>query len=357
MPFFQCPSCNAQVQVAEDFAGKLVVCPQCQQSAPVPTNADATPQGITTPELVRSPLRRFEDECAEALPSILDPCPRRGLFARLPVGKALSGVGVGAVTVTLVGFLIIEVKKVRDSAARTQDIGNIFCVALAMHSFHDTHRRFPFNGSHHSVDDQRYLGVAQAKDPRSGSWLFQILPFVDQAEIFENPQLGRARPVAIFLSPGRGRPGIEDGGGVWSDYFYNNYLNNPKEASKPNAADVRRHFKDITDGASNTIMIGQGSIDTRQYRATAHVTFCSNIFVGGTAGTMRAGENGERSPAGITLRRDTAEAPSMGSWGSPWPQGVLICMVDGAARFFPYQTENFSDFLTPTGNEAVVCPE
>ena len=54
-------------------------------------------------------------------------------------------------------------------------------------------------------------------------------------------------------------------------------------AEKPDAPDNKRTFIGITDGTSNTIMLGHGNINTTQYQAAADVTLSSNIFGGGSS--------------------------------------------------------------------------
>ena len=97
----------------------------------------------------------------------------------------------------------------------------------------------------------------------------------------------------------------------------------------------------ITDGTSNTIFVGHGNIKISQYKSAANVTLSSNIFKGGTTGTMRAGENTTAkkadNPGGVTLRRDSDIAPTVGSWGGPFAQGGFMALADGSVRMFPYR--------------------
>jgi prepilin-type N-terminal cleavage/methylation domain-containing protein len=260
----------------------------------------------------------------------------------------------------LIALLVPAVQKVREAATRTQSTNNLKQIALAYHNFHDTYRRMPFNGSDAPVGNDKYTAAAKASTVTSGSWGFQILPYIEQAPMYQN--LDRKSSVPTYLCPGRGRPGVEtsNGGGAWTDYFYNNYLNDPLQAAKPNAADNRRNFIGITDGTSNTVMVGHGNIKMSQYPANADVTASSNIFVGGTIGTCRAGDNTTKNkpndPTGASLQQDSNANPGIGSWGGPFQQGALIGMCDGSVRMFPYATKNFSAMLTPDGGEAVFVP-
>ena len=252
------------------------------------------------------------------------------------------------VILAIIGFLIAllvpAVQKVREAAARTQSMNNLKQIGLGFHSFHHFYKHLPFNGSDTAVGNVKYSAAAKANDPSSGSWGFQILPFIEQAPLFQKPD-PKAAGMSIFLCPGRGRPASE----AWTDYFYNNYLNDPMNAEKPDAADKKCRITDITDGTSNTVMVGEGNIKISQYKDDANVTLSSNIFIGGTTGTMRSGKNGAANPAGVTLQRDSDEAPTLGSWGGPFSGGGLMGTADGSVQFYAYGLKGFAAMLTPAG--------
>jgi type II secretory pathway pseudopilin PulG len=347
MPTFHCPSCKAVIQAGEGYAGKVVVCPTCQQSATVPARDGA----FTDLPQMPKPMPAAPD--SPPVPSIA-----RGPFFWLPPGMITVLVCV-AIIATLFALLVPATRRVREAPARTQETNNLKNIGLAIHGFHDVNKRLPFNGSDVAVNGDAYSAAAKPGDFRSGSWAFQILPFIDQNPLF-NPVGGQFKKediVACYISPGRGRPPIEQNAGAWCDYFINGYVNDPNQASNPAAPDFGRTLNGITDGSSNTILVGQGNISTLHYSQNANVTLCTNIFQGGTTGTMRSGNNGAKAPGGVTLERDSAKLPTIGSWGGPFPQGGMMAMGDATVRLFPYNTQNFSSFLTPTGEEQVILPD
>jgi hypothetical protein len=371
---FGCPSCQARCEAAPEFAGKSVVCPNCGKTAAVPRDAaaiTATPPmsplalppltAVTTPDVAEAQQARKRAEQADADDrwggkSIL----RDGGAPRSWLQIGVYAIVIFGVALVLVALLVPATEKVREAAARTQSTNNLKQISLACHSFHDANRRLPFNGSDASpakAPEAKYSKEAVGGHFTSGSWAFQTLAYIDSNPEFNQPRRNFGMPV--YLCPGRGRPLLEttNGGGGWTDYFYNNYLNDPLQAGKPDAPDARRTLVGITDGTSLTILVGHGNINTTQYASSANVALSTNIYLGGTTGTMRAGDNGKTNPTGVIFKRDAAENPGIGSWGGPFPQGGLMAMGDATVRMFPYSMQNLGAFLTPTGDEAVVLPD
>jgi hypothetical protein len=272
-----------------------------------------------------------------------------GIVAVLLVCCICTPVGVG------VGLMFMGIGNVQGAAARTQSINNLKQIGLAFQSFHDANKRLPFNGSNQAVGNVKYSATAIAGNPTSGSWAFQILPYMEEIQMYN--AIDKTRGIKTDMCPGRSRPQVEAGGGAWTDYFINGYVNDPNQASKPDAPDNKRTLIGISDGTSNTIIVGHGNITLADYTKNANVAGSTNIFVGGTVGTLRSGNNGATNPGGVTLSKDSAAAPGIGSWGGPFPQGALMAMGDGTVRMFPYTTPNFSAFLTPTGNENTILPD
>src|SRR5207253_287980 len=108
------------------------------------------------------------------------------------------------------------------------------------------------------------------------------------------------------------------------------------------AVDVRRTMVGVTDGTSNTIIVGHGNIQTGSYGTAVVAGYSNTILTGGTADTARG------TPSATGFVRDSTSANY--SWGGPFPQGALMCMLDGTVRMWTYTgatVTNLIAALTP----------
>jgi type II secretory pathway pseudopilin PulG len=272
---------------------------------------------------------------------------------------------------TLIAVLVPPLQKVREAQARTNSTNNLKEIGLAAHSFHDMHKRLPFNGSSVAMKDEPYSLNAVANQPRSGSWAFQIAPFMDQRAMFAAGTSDTG--IALLMCPGRGRPSTSTTPAVgattppWSDYIINPWLNDNLNGggltTTSAVQDNQRTLVGITDGTSNTIFFGQGQINTQDYwRRDATPGYMDTILIGGTTATALSS-----NPAAglVTFARDSEDTrrDAARGWGGPWAQGCLLCMGDATVRLFGYELPTglfgtgtgigipgtLSEWLTPTG--------
>ena len=359
MPTFQCQTCEIIRQIASEYTDPSIICPECRKGAARVSRANEILRNDNV--YMQGMARRRDDDDDDDLP----PSKRKkqegggggstmllilGIVGVVAVCCVCTPIGIAA------AIFFPAIQGVRETAARTQSTNNLKNLTLGFHAYHDMNKHFPFNGSNIAVAGVSYSATAKANDPRSGSWAFQICPFIDQPGTFATAN--RNDVIPTLLCPGRGRPlrEVSNGGGAWTDYHINGYLNDPNQASKPDAPIIKRKLFEIKDGTSNTIMVGHGNISTADYKKDGNVTGSCNIFVGGTIGTLRAGNNGAANPGGVTLSRDSDKAPGIGNWGGPFATGGLMAMGDATVRPFAYTTASFSAFLTPEGAENVLLP-
>jgi prepilin-type N-terminal cleavage/methylation domain-containing protein/prepilin-type processing-associated H-X9-DG protein len=77
-----------------------------------------------------------------------------------------------AIIAILIGLLVPAVQKVRDAAARAQCQNNLKQIGLAMHSFHDSYKKFP-------------VGRQTVNGDYFANWAILILPFLEQGPLFK----------------------------------------------------------------------------------------------------------------------------------------------------------------------------
>jgi prepilin-type N-terminal cleavage/methylation domain-containing protein len=296
-----------------------------------------------------------------------------------------------AIIAILIALLVPAVQKVREAAARTQSTNNLKQIALAVHSFHDTHRRIPFNGINAGVQyiptDSTipYYGTATSSVSSSGSWLFQILPYCDQGPMFQTAAATPANTgIQTFMCPGRGRQVFCETG-PWSDYAINAILNATKATAVDpvvagaaytpttvfHAADSKLSLLGIKDGSSNTILAGHGYIERGSYATTTAIPGSQPIWIGGTEGTARGYGTTvgftvltvSTGPAARAMRDDLAIASPL-PWGGPFPAGALFAWCDASVKLVSYSTPMtagtgtvFGAFLTPSNGETVTTPD
>jgi prepilin-type processing-associated H-X9-DG protein len=82
-----------------------------------------------------------------------------------------------AIIATLIGLLLPAVQKVREAAARMSCQNNLKQLALAVHTYHDAHRKLPPGA-------QMDLGISSSFTPGT-SWLVFILPHIEQGNLRE----------------------------------------------------------------------------------------------------------------------------------------------------------------------------
>src|SRR5262245_39681357 len=107
-----------------------------------------------------------------------------------------------AIIAILIGLLLPAVQKVRVAAARASCQNNLKQIGLACHTFHDARGYLPWPGS---------VSPANSATPDSGPWSFQILPYLEQQNVFNSvTATDTTRNVTLksFLCPGRGRKGF-----------------------------------------------------------------------------------------------------------------------------------------------------
>jgi len=236
-----------------------------------------------------------------------------------------------AIIAILIGLLLPAVQKVREAAARMSCSNNLKQIGLGMHNYHDTRQsKIPNNGTNTAY-------------PADWCWAFHILPFIEQDNLFKAawngnpaPQVANAgivqnSPVKTYICPARGRGGYSTAGanspgwnGPFTDYkinwdsFDNSSQTNPNRLSMAIITSQR--------GTSNTLYVGEGFLDTREYVRNHASNWEENIYSGGYGGTGR----------GSTVLMKDDQSGQGDKWGGPHGGGGLFLFVDGSVRTVAY---------------------
>lgn len=274
-----------------------------------------------------------------------------------------------AIIAILIALLLPAVQQAREAARRTQCKNNLKQLGLALHNYHDVHLIFPAA----SYQMAQYLNDEDA----SYGWATMLLPFIDQAPLFHlldpgSPEnlsdavgAGGAKldamqkPFPAFRCPSDTAPDLNDIHKI-SDgttarnttLATSNYVgsNNTARVTTRNAAGLfvssastnantitKRRIRDVTDGTSNTIAIGERAYILAGSNMGASVVFGHN----GSVGTTGGGANNNHFVIGLGgirthMNDNTSYGNHVHSWNtfsSVHTGGAQFLMCDGAVRF------------------------
>jgi prepilin-type processing-associated H-X9-DG protein/prepilin-type N-terminal cleavage/methylation domain-containing protein len=108
-----------------------------------------------------------------------------------------------AIIAILIGLLLPAVQKIREAANRMSCSNKLKQIALATHNYHDTAGHFPRGGHYNPVDALRNSpsSLNPAYRASRGSWLYQILPYIEQNNIYSYSNGGSSPLSAIIAIP------------------------------------------------------------------------------------------------------------------------------------------------------------
>jgi prepilin-type N-terminal cleavage/methylation domain-containing protein/prepilin-type processing-associated H-X9-DG protein len=214
-----------------------------------------------------------------------------------------------AIIAILIALLVPAVQKVREAAARTQCLNNLKQIGLALHGYHDARKVLPPGAS---ADIAPWKTAGSDQDWGS-SWMVHILAYIDQGPIAtawqfanqsgwqnsNNNTLIRGAPVASYRCPSTSLPPMNPysailpgAGGVGT--FYTTYVGIAGSSSDVGVRTVGtnlvstqgvlfQHSKvtlvSITDGTSNTLMVGEQS---NHLRNASNQIILGNTYGGAT---------------------------------------------------------------------------
>jgi type II secretory pathway pseudopilin PulG len=156
-----------------------------------------------------------------------------------------------AILAILFSLLLPALLKVRRAADRVRSVNNLRQLALACHNYSDANASFPPGN-----DDNNFSASARLLPYLEQSALYNTLDMKKPSTDKANAMVRQVR-VPVFLSPNDPLMTVTENSGA-TNYLFN-------AGSKPGLVDnngvfyqnSKIKFPDITDGTSNTLMIGE----------------------------------------------------------------------------------------------------
>jgi prepilin-type N-terminal cleavage/methylation domain-containing protein len=209
-----------------------------------------------------------------------------------------------AIIAILIALLLPAVQQAREAARRSQCRNNMKQIGIALHSYHDTHNVIPPAGIYRFGGNSPY---ASAGNPSSYSWITMILPYMDQAPLYNAinfsaplwPQMlpgSTTNRIASQILPAFICPSDESYGAgnihqvAWTNYAgAEGYDWHTRPGNRLNGVfqmveQIR--IKDVTDGTSNTVFVGE--VTARGYQSGPIRTANTGTKRVGNAGVFRA---------------------------------------------------------------------
>ena len=271
-----------------------------------------------------------------------------------------------AIIGVLIALLLPAVQQAREAARRMQCTNNLKQIGIAMHNYHDTYNALP----------AAWIRRNSSNDPKYG-WATSLLPFIEQTALYDQLEPGRF-PLQVRYSASAtdavkallqtsidgyrcpsdvtgdlndkevfgatdhfdiatanyicsiGRTSVTNGDDEGAVFFGNSYLG----------------FKDITDGLSNTLMIGErDGGNSRIANSTYKAAVWAGVGRGNNNGAAFVGRTTGRT--NFPINHDYGSSNNAGKgFSSLHPGGVNMLLCDGSVHFLP-ETADKANVVEP----------
>jgi prepilin-type N-terminal cleavage/methylation domain-containing protein len=312
---------------------------------------------------------------------------RRSGFTLVELLVVIAIIGV------LVGLLLPAVQAAREAARRMQCSNNIKQLALAAHNYESTHKRFP-------IGFTDFLSTNNGPADGGWSWATRLLPFMEQNALFQTLDMAR-HPYGTFSTPNNAAACsvVLSGFRCPSDISPTTTANNAANvngianiavssyagvigpfdgdmcdisgtamipaprSTGPLVVNQTRKIGDLSDGTSNTFLVGEVS-----WRPTVTIAgdthgsvrqfVLGNIVNTGGVNCQNRGVGNNGSHLHLRSTRKKLNGPIQGgdkhlAFHSYHTGGALFGMCDGSVQFvsenIQHTNTNWTDFIAATG--------
>jgi prepilin-type processing-associated H-X9-DG protein len=187
---------------------------------------------------------------------------------------------VMAIIAVLMGLLLPAVQKVRETASRMRCVNNLKQIGLAFQNHQATLGYFPSGGWYAYTPPTYVSGQPMVGRPQQAGWAFQILPYVEGENVWKggNGTTDAQRAVvaigatnSLFFCPSRRAPQTVTYGDNYIPHLTGGKITHAlcdyAASNKEGTGAVRQfdpvRITDITDGTSNTLVVGEKRMNRR----------------------------------------------------------------------------------------------
>jgi prepilin-type N-terminal cleavage/methylation domain-containing protein len=269
----------------------------------------------------------------------------------------------------LVGLLLPAVQAAREAARRMQCSNNLKQIGLALHNYHDTHKTFPPGLIIQRADPQFVPPNGSDANVECWAWGAFLLPFMEQSNLYNLGGIGRGellenvittvalQPVATYRCPSDAGPAIRAPSNFaeWATSNYNGSTGHRRDALllSPNLSarsgifwqDSKIGIRDITDGTSNTIVVGEIAYQRGTLRPQAGVWAGARRGCGGNS-AKDVFANGR----GAINHSNNVYNELSESFSSLHTGGAQFVLGDGSVQFISENIEYITNGPNNTSN-------
>lgn len=271
-----------------------------------------------------------------------------------------------AIIGVLVALLLPAVQQAREAARRMSCSNNMRQMGIATHNHHDQFKQLPHAGVDWTYPPRYINGVAQVKEQQFAGWGFQLLPFLEQQQLFDGSGMpdddtrmrnAIAAAIPAYFCPSRRPAKTKKPVGAWygpsgtyshgqTDYASanadgdNGVIVKMNIDGSQNPTVVVGGLESIIDGTSNVLMYGEKRVALYQI-----ADYASDDNEGYSSGwdhdVVRGMGDARANPVWTRVPLPDLKAWGYGDlrFGSSHPAGFNMTLADASVRFIPYNID------------------